>query len=118
MRQTFGYRTRTEAAVAMRAEGLTVRQIADRFGVTQGAINGLIYAYSKRLALHKPRQPYNHAAAIREHRPTISPARRVLNLQLTDEEFAEVIRAARAVGLTPSAYATQALRNALGGCPD
>lgn len=52
---TLGYPSRWEAAAALRAEGLTARQVAERIGTTKSAAYQL-FAYAKRGRRKRPIQ--------------------------------------------------------------
>lgn len=52
---TLGYPSRWEAAAALRAEGLTARQVAERIGTTESAVYQL-FAYAKNGRRKRPVQ--------------------------------------------------------------
>lgn len=63
---TLGYPSRYEAAEALRAEGLTPEQIAERIGTTTGAVYQLL-AYAKRGRANSPRIRVSVPTRVLEH---------------------------------------------------
>lgn len=120
---TLGYSSRTKAAVALRAEGLTEDDIARKIGVSRNAIAGLLArAKDSRQAPQIGRGTsrsnadvlpakaagimLSHEAARPIHRPTSDGAMRVIELKLPEAQFGKLVEMARKAARTPSAYAT------------
>ncbi|MCO4053426.1 MAG: hypothetical protein HEQ16_05125 [Bosea sp.] len=120
---TLGYSSRTEAAVALRAEGLSEPAIAEKIGVSRNAIAGLLAkakdnrqapqigrgtsrGNADRLAAKAAGIMLSHEAARPIHRPTSDGAMRVIELKLPEAQFGKLVEMARKAARTPSAYAT------------
>jgi len=123
---TLGYPTRTAAALALRAEGHPDHVIAEKVGISRNALSGLLSQREKRARDGYPARPSRPAAehcatptdettkarldgimlATKAgqiaHRCTELPASRLVELRLSDTDFARLIRAARADGQTPA----------------
>ncbi len=119
---TLGYPSRTAAAVALRAEGLTEAAIAERIGVSRNAISGLLAnardakdapqlgrgtlsGNAHVLAAKRAGIMLSHEVARPLHRPTSDGSMRVIDLKLPEAQFAKLIDMARKANATPSAYA-------------
>jgi transposase len=120
---TLGYSSRTEAAVALRAQGLSEPAIAEKIGVSRNAIAGLLAkakdnrqapqigrgtsrGNADTLAAKAAGIMLSHEAARPIHRPTSDGAMRVIELKLPEAQFGKLVEMARKAARTPSAYAT------------
>ena len=133
---TLGYPSRTEAAIALKREGLDIPAIAAKIGISQGAVsgplaNGGYYALRARRKAVAPEFAEAKArrdeallarhdgvllatqAGIVEHRETEPRPTRIVELHLSDADFARLIAAARADGQTPAACARTLVLGAL-----
>lgn len=120
---TLGYASRTEAAVALKAEGLTEMAIAHRIGVSRNSISGLLYnarcndaapqisrapsrGNEDTLAAKRAGIMLSHDAGRVDHRETSYGTCRVVEVRLNDEQFGRLVDQARKARATPAAHAT------------
>jgi transcriptional regulator with XRE-family HTH domain len=105
---TLGYASRTEAAKALRAQGLKHREIAERLGVGPSSVSGL-FTERGRAAARRHRDLEGILLATQagqvEHRSTEPAPTRLVELHLSDADFARLVEAARSDGATPAAMA-------------
>jgi hypothetical protein len=105
---TLGYASRTAAAMALKAQGLKHHEIGERLGLPASSVNGL---FTNRAAATERRQ--NDLSGIMLatqagqvlHRETEPAPTRLVELHLSDADFARLIAAARADNQTPAATA-------------
>jgi orotate phosphoribosyltransferase-like protein len=105
---TLGYASRTEAAKALRAQGLKHREIAERLGVSPSGVSGL-FTERGRAAARRHRELDGILLATQagqvEHRSTEPAPTRLVELHLSDADFARLVEAARADAQTPAVKA-------------
>ena len=114
---TLGYASRTEAALALKAKGLKNHQIAERMGVSQNAVSGLLRFAGDRRETPARQVPGETSAALRSgimlsheaarpvHRPTSDNSVRIVEVRLPGPQFGRLVEMARKAHRTPSAYA-------------
>lgn len=119
---TLGYGSRTEAAVALKADGLTEQAIAERIGVSRNAVSGLLASArdlreapqigripsrgaDDTLAAKRAGIMLSHEAGRPAHRPTSDGAMRVIEIRLVEAQFGKLVEMARKANRTPSSYA-------------
>jgi hypothetical protein len=130
---TLGYPSRTQAALALKAEGLRTAAIAERMGVSENAVTGLLAGAGKPEG-HYPSESYraemqgimlSHEAGTVQRRPTSDGACREVLLRIPEHQYARLISAALKVRATPGAFALDLFQrgwtaeaNVLGAVPD